>query len=102
MRLISREYGFTSLARSGTRGHPLGACHRNDGSQGYRAVHAMARRLALVSLLAAVAIAFADSAIVVLALPDLLKQYDVSINEVAWVVTAYNVALALGALALVP
>ena len=54
------------------------------------------------ALVAAVAIAFADSAIVVLALPDLLGQYDVSITTVAWVVTAYNVALALGALALVP
>ena len=59
----------------------------------------MAFRLA--ALVAAVAIAFADSAIVVLALPDLLAQYDVSINGVAWVVTAYNVALAIAALALV-
>jgi MFS family permease len=51
------------------------------------------------ALLAAVAIAFADSAIVVLALPDLLRQYDVSINAVAWVVTGYNVTLAVGAIA---
>src|SRR5439155_16264734 len=56
--------------------------------------------LRLAALVAAVAIAFADSAIVVLALPDLLRQYDVSITSVAWVVTAYNVAVALGALAL--
>lgn len=56
----------------------------------------MLRRAAL---LAAVAIAFADSAIVVLALPDLLQQYDVSINAVAWVVTGYNVAVAVGAVA---
>jgi MFS family permease len=55
--------------------------------------------LRLAALLAAVAITFADSSIVVLALPDLLQQYDVSINEIAWVVTGYNVALALGALA---
>jgi predicted MFS family arabinose efflux permease len=54
----------------------------------------------LAALVAAVAIAFADSAIVVLALPDLLAQYDVSINGVAWVVTAYNVALAVAALGL--
>ena len=52
------------------------------------------------ALVAAVAIAFADSAIVVLALPDLLRQYDVSINAVAWVVTGYNLALAAGALVL--
>ena len=54
----------------------------------------MLRRAAL---LAAVAIAFADSAIVVLALPDLLRQYDGSIDAVARVVTGYNVALAAGA-----
>src|SRR5262249_41583799 len=47
--------------------------------------------LRLAALVAAVAIAFADSAIVVLALPDLLAQYDVSINGVAWVVTSYNI-----------
>jgi len=51
------------------------------------------------ALVAAVAIAFADSAIVVLAIPDLLRQYDVSINAVAWVVTGYNLAVAAGALA---
>jgi MFS family permease len=56
----------------------------------------MARSAALV---AAVGIAFADSSIVVLALPDLLQQFDASINAIAWVVTGYNVALALGALA---
>ena len=39
--------------------------------------------LRLAALVAAVAIAFADSAIVVLALPDLLRQYDVSITAVA-------------------
>ena len=55
-----------------------------------------------MALVATVAIAFADSAIVVLALPDLLRQYDVSITEVAWVVTAYNVAVAAGGVALVP
>src|SRR5581483_4353943 len=54
----------------------------------------------VAALVAAVAIAFADSAIVVLALPDLLRQYDVSINAVAWVVTAYNLAVAAGAIAL--
>jgi MFS family permease len=59
----------------------------------------VARRLALVVLLGAVAVAFADSSIVVLALPDLLRQFDVSITSVAWVVSAYNVALAVVALA---
>jgi predicted MFS family arabinose efflux permease len=59
------------------------------------------RRVAVGALLATVAIAFADSSIVVLALPDLLGQFDVSITEVAWVVTAYNLALAVVAFALV-
>jgi MFS family permease len=60
----------------------------------------LTRSLRSAALVAAVAIAFADSSIVVLALPELLKQYDVSINATAWVVTGYNVALAVGALAL--
>src|SRR5450756_1903376 len=51
--------------------------------------------------LAAVAVAFADSSIVVLALPDLLRAYGSSIGGVSWVVTAYNLVLALASLALV-
>jgi MFS family permease len=50
---------------------------------------------------AAVAIAFADSSIVVLALPQLYGELHTSIEGVAWVVTAYNAAVALAALALV-
>jgi predicted MFS family arabinose efflux permease len=52
-------------------------------------------------LLGAVAVAFADSSIVVLALPDLLRAYGSSIGAVSWVVTAYNLVLALAALVLV-
>lgn len=59
---------------------------------------AIARRLALAALLGAVAVAFADSSIVVLALPDLLRRFDVSIAGASWVVTAYNLSLALVAL----
>jgi predicted MFS family arabinose efflux permease len=59
---------------------------------------AVSRRLALIGLLAGVAVAFADSSIVVLALPDLLRRFDVSIAGASWVVTAFNVALALVAL----
>jgi len=61
----------------------------------------LGRAVSLVSVLAAVAVAFADSSIVVLALPDLLKEYDSSIAGVSWVVTAYNLVLALASLALV-
>ena len=44
---------------------------------------------------AAVALAFADSSIVVLALPDLLRQLDTSIGGVSLVITSYNVAVVL-------
>lgn len=57
-------------------------------------------RAALMAL--AVAVAFADSSIVVLALPELLGAFDTTITSVAWVVTAYNAAIAALALALVP
>jgi hypothetical protein len=48
-----------------------------------------------------VGIAFADSSIVVLALPQLYGQFHASIEGVAWVLTAYNVAVAVAAIALV-
>jgi MFS family permease len=49
-----------------------------------------------------VGVAFADSSIVVLALPELYATFDTTIEGVAWVITSYNLALALGSLALVP
>lgn len=60
------------------------------------------RALPLAGLVAAaVAIAFADSSIVVLALPQLYGELHTSIGGVAWVVTAYNAAVAVTALILV-
>ena len=60
------------------------------------------RASVLVGLVAAiVAIAFADSSIVVLALPQLYTRFETSITGVAWVVTSYNAAVAVTALALV-
>src|SRR3954471_14766815 len=53
------------------------------------------------SVTAAVAVAFADSSIVVLALPELYGRFDTTIEGVAWVVTAYNAAVAVAASALV-
>ena len=52
-----------------------------------------ARRLLLI----AVALALADGSIVTLALPDILGQFDVEIPTVAWVLTSYNLVLALAA-----
>ena len=49
----------------------------------------------------AVAIAFADSSIVVLALPDLYGRFHTTITGVSWVITAYNAAVAVTALGLV-
>jgi MFS family permease len=68
-----------------------------------RIVRTTRRRPAVaVGLLAAVvAIAFADSSIVVLALPQLYGRFDASIEGVAWVLTSYNLAVAVAALALV-
>jgi predicted MFS family arabinose efflux permease len=57
-------------------------------------------RTILIAL--AVGVAFADSSIVVLALPDLMSRFDTTIGSVSWVVTSYNVTVALLALALVP
>jgi MFS family permease len=50
------------------------------------------------ALTAAVAVAFADSSIVVLALPELYGRFDTTIEAVSWVVTAYNLAVAVTAL----
>lgn len=62
-------------------------------------MRSLGRWLGLAALLAGVAVAFADSSIVVLALPALLGQFGGSIGSVSWVVSAYNLALALVALA---
>jgi MFS family permease len=53
-----------------------------------------ARRL-LLGL--AVALALADGSVVTLALPDILAEFDVEIPTVAWVLTSYNIVLALAA-----
>ena len=59
------------------------------------------RRGLAVPVAAAVAVAFADSSIVVLALPDLYGRFQTTIEGVSWVITAYNVAVAATALLLV-
>ncbi len=60
------------------------------------------QRVRALLLAVAVAVAFADSAIVVLALPELLGEFHASIQGVAWVVTAFNLAVVVAALALLP
>jgi len=58
-------------------------------------VTAEAARRLLLGL--AVALALADGSIVTLALPDILGQFDIEIPTVAWVLTSYNLVLALAA-----
>ena len=52
-------------------------------------------RSALLGL--AIGLALADSSVVTLALPDVLREFDVGLTTVAWVLTSYNLVLALGA-----
>ncbi len=60
-------------------------------------------RLALeIALVVSIAVAFADSSIVVLALPELFLELQTTIPEISWVVTAYNLAVVVGAFALLP
>jgi MFS family permease len=57
----------------------------------------------LVTVIAlAAALAVADSSVVVLALPDLYGTFDVSIVGVSWTITAYNIAIVAGAVAVLP
>jgi predicted MFS family arabinose efflux permease len=53
-------------------------------------------RPALLGL--AIGLALADSSIVTLALPDVLRDFDVGVTTVAWVLTSFNLVLALVAL----
>ncbi|HEX5087508.1 MAG TPA: MFS transporter [Nocardioides sp.] len=53
-------------------------------------------RRAVAPLLAlTVALVLADSAVVTLALPDILRHLDTTVGEVAWVLIAFNLVLAL-------
>ena len=57
-------------------------------------------RLLTVGVAAAVAVAFADSSIVVLALPALYSALNTSVVGVSWVITSYNLVVAVAAFAL--
>ncbi len=45
----------------------------------------------------AVGIVLADSSIVTLALPSILREFDAEVSQVAWILTAYNLVLGLAA-----
>jgi predicted MFS family arabinose efflux permease len=66
-------------------------------------VSGLVRQRLLTALVAlAVALAFADSSVVVLALPDVYRAFGTSIVGVSWVITSYNLVVAVAAFALVP
>jgi MFS family permease len=50
-------------------------------------------RVALLGL--GVGLALADSSIVTLAVPEILGDFDVAITSVAWVLTSFNLVLAV-------
>jgi MFS family permease len=63
----------------------------------------MTRTRALeIALAIAVAVAFADSSIVVLALPELYVDLQTSIVGISWVITAYNLVVLIATVALLP
>jgi MFS family permease len=55
-----------------------------------------------IALAVSIAVAFADSSIVVLALPELFVELQTTIPRISWVITAYNVAVVIAAFALLP
>lgn len=59
-------------------------------------------RLLAAAVGASVAAAFADSSIVVLALPALYTGFHASLIGVSWVITSYNLVVVVAAFALVP
>jgi predicted MFS family arabinose efflux permease len=58
--------------------------------------------LLTVAVAVSVAVAFADSSIVVLALPDIYGAFNTSIVGVSWVITSYNLVVAVAAFCLLP
>jgi MFS family permease len=57
----------------------------------------MPARTGSAALAAAVGLVLADSSIVVLALPEIYRELDVSVAAVVWVLVAFNLVLALAA-----
>src|ERR1700739_4646736 len=53
------------------------------------------RRGAVVALSLAVAVVLGDSGVVTLALPEILREFGAQVGEVAWVLIAFNLVLAL-------
>jgi MFS family permease len=54
-------------------------------------------RLATLAIALSVGVVLSDSSVVTLALPAILREFDASVSAVAWVLIAFNLALALAA-----
>ncbi len=67
-----------------------------------RSVRLTGRQWQNVSVRLAVALAFADASIVVLALPQIVARLHTSISDVTWVIMAYNLGLMVSAVAAIP
>lgn len=76
-----------------TRPHPL----KDWGVRRTTPAPASASAAATALLAVAVAMVLADSAVVTLALPDILQNLDATVGQVAWVLIAYNLVLGLAA-----
>jgi MFS family permease len=73
--------------------------HAATSSAGVKGV-AASRPLLYGLLIAATAVAFADSSIVVLAIPEIVPDFDTGVQSASWVVTAYNLAVVVAGIAL--
>jgi MFS family permease len=67
-----------------------------------RSVTHVSTGFARLSVRVAIALAFADASVVVLALPQIVVRLHTTISHVTWVITAYNLALIAGTIAIVP
>jgi predicted MFS family arabinose efflux permease len=84
------------------RGPVPGGPIPRGGPANISARHSSARLWQNVTVRLAVALAFADASIVVLALPEIVIRLDTSISRVTWVIMAYNLALIVTAVAVIP
>src|SRR5215218_385448 len=97
--VVPRRLGDRHLPRARLRRRAVRARRPPDGGRGPAAraearVAPVPRRIALA---VAAGLVLADSSIVTLALPEILRELDTTVAEVAWVLVSFNVALAVAA-----
>jgi predicted MFS family arabinose efflux permease len=100
--LPDRRGGTPALRAGAPSTQPASDASPTFASPGEIAVAFGASPLLTIAFAVAVAVAFADSSIVTLALPELYSQLETTIVGVSWVITGYNLVVAVGAFALLP